>query len=113
MPVSTLWEVANLALVALGFTGVVAFIGRRAHGEWSGGDLRRTTLMITAGLRLLFAALLPLVFIYFELADKTVWVVSSAICFLVFSAVAVWIARFTREVGIAAVWFITQLECYC
>jgi hypothetical protein len=68
------------------------------NGPVETSDERR--LMITAGLRLLFAALLPLVFIHFELADKTVWAVSSAVCFLVFTAVAIWIARFVREVGV-------------
>ena len=57
MQEEALWEFANLSLVVLGFSGVVAVLGRRALGEWTQGDVKRLNLMGIAGLRLLIAGL--------------------------------------------------------
>ena len=83
MPENTLWEVANLALIVMGFSGFVAFMGRRADGEWTQGDLKRLIFMIIMGTRLLFAALLPMVFIHFGMIEQVVWAISSGILAIV------------------------------
>jgi hypothetical protein len=81
VPADSLWELASIALTMIGLSGVVAILGRRMHGEWAAGDIKRLKLMFVSGFRLLFAALLPLVFINFDLPDKSVWVASSGIAF--------------------------------
>jgi hypothetical protein len=81
VPADSLWELANIALVMIGLSGIVAILGRRMHGEWTAGDIKRLSLMLISGFRLIFAALLPLVFINFGMPDKSVWIVSSAIAF--------------------------------
>jgi len=69
VPADSLWELANISLVMIGLSGVVAMLGRRMHGEWTTGDIKRLTLMLISGFRLMFAAALPLVFINFGLPE--------------------------------------------
>lgn len=59
MPADSLWELANIVLVMIGLSGIVAILGRRMHGEWTVGDIKRLSLMLISGFRLIFAALLP------------------------------------------------------
>ena len=71
--------VAQLALAIVGFSGIVAVLGQRAAGSWTASDMGRMGVMLTAAFRTLFASLLPLVFLHFQLPDRLVWAWSSGI----------------------------------
>jgi hypothetical protein len=71
--------IAQLALAIIGFSGIVAVLGQRNDGSWTASDLGRMGIMLMAGFRALFAALLPFAFLYFDLSENIVWAASSGI----------------------------------
>lgn len=77
MEENALWQVANLALIVMGFSGVVAFLGSRAVGEWTERDVVRLTILMMVSARLILAAVLPLVLMYFGIEGKKLWSISS------------------------------------
>ena len=78
--VGTLELIAELAVALLGFSGVVAVLGRRASGEWSAVDSQRFSGMITQSVTVLAMTLIPLPFYYAGFDSHELWGWASAIC---------------------------------
>jgi hypothetical protein len=69
----TLRLVAELAIGVLGFSGVVAVLGRRGAGEWAPIDRVRFLTMVHAAALVLTLALLPFPFHSAGLASEVIW----------------------------------------
>ncbi len=76
----TLELIAELAVALLGFSGVVAVLGRRASGEWSAVDSQRFSGMISQSVTVLAMTLIPLPFYYAGFDSPELWGWASAIC---------------------------------
>lgn len=85
----TLELLAELAVAVLGFSGVVAALGRRASGEWSRLDRMRFRGMVRIALFVLVLSLLPFPLDSAGLAASQVWGWSSGIGLLLFVLVSV------------------------
>ncbi len=98
MYIDSLWAIAELTLVVVGFSGIVAALGNRGTGNWTGEDISRMSVMIVTAFRTLLAALLPIVFIHFEMPDDAVWAWSSGIFGVFGIALTVVMLRIARRV---------------
>ena len=92
----TLELLAELSIAVLGFSGVVAALGRRASGDWSDVDRFRFRRMIHIAAVVLALSLLPFPFRSAGFTDSSVWGwssgIGSALCVLLFLA-------YQRDVG--------------
>ncbi len=82
-PTDTLALLAELAVAVLGFSGVVAVLGRRASGDWTELDRERFHGMVECAVLALILSLLPLPILDAKFSEATVWGWSSAIGILV------------------------------
>jgi hypothetical protein len=69
----TLRLVAELAIGVLGFSGVVAVLGRRGAGDWEPIDRFRFVSMVHIGALVLALAVLPFPFYSAGFADEAIW----------------------------------------
>ena len=99
MPVESLWTVAEFSLVIIGFSGIVAVMGRRATDGWTSEDLSRMAIMLISGFRTMFASIFPIVLINFEVAEKTVWPLSSGIIGTLYLILTIVLLRVARNVA--------------
>ncbi len=74
---------AELAVAVMGFSGIVAVLGRRSKGEWNRVDRIRFFSMVRLTISVLVLALLPFPFYFAGYTDETIWGLSSAIASLV------------------------------
>jgi hypothetical protein len=75
----TLELLAELAVAVLGFSGVVAVLGRRASGDWTELDRTRFRNMVHTAVLALVLSLLPLPIRSAGFGEPTVWGWSSGI----------------------------------
>ena len=68
---------AQLAVLIVGLSGIVAVAGNRATGGWQIADYARFWTMIGSGFLLLFQSIFPIILLHFSLAPHAVWVSSS------------------------------------
>lgn len=68
--------IAEVAGVFVGFGALIAII---RHGEISAAQLARVRAMVTIGLVVIVAALLPVVVAQYAIEDHVLWVVASAV----------------------------------
>jgi hypothetical protein len=71
--------VAELSVAVLGFSGVVAVLGRRASGDWAKLDRERFHGMVDCAVLALALSLLPLAFRAASFSEAMVWGWGSAI----------------------------------
>jgi hypothetical protein len=76
---STLELVAELAVTVLGFSGVVAVLGRRASGDWTRLDRTRFRNMISTAAIALVLSLIPLSIQDAGFDDSMIWGWSSGV----------------------------------
>ena len=69
---------AQLAVVIVGLSGIVAVAGSRATGNWQIADYYRFWSMMASGFSLLFQSILPMILHHFSLTSQSVWVWSGA-----------------------------------
>jgi hypothetical protein len=69
----TLRLVAELAIGVLGFSGVVAVLGRRGAGEWAPIDRLRFLTMVHSAAIVLVLAVLPFPFHSAGFVDEAIW----------------------------------------
>jgi hypothetical protein len=74
---------AELAISVLGFSGVVAVLGRRSTGEWTTVDRARFFVMVRLTLSVLALAILPFPFYAAGFAGEVIWGWCSGIAALV------------------------------
>jgi hypothetical protein len=70
---ATLQLLAELAVAVLGFSGVVAVLGRRSAGEWTRLDRMRFFAMVRLTVIVLVLAVLPLPFHFAGLSGEATW----------------------------------------
>jgi hypothetical protein len=87
----TLELLAELAVGVLGFSGIVAAIGRRASGELGPLDQRRFGAMVLIAALVVVLALLPFPLHYAGLREVQLWSWSSGIAALLSIPIAAWI----------------------
>ena len=81
---------AQLAVVIVGLSGIVAVAGSRATGNWQRADHYRFWAMMASGFSLLFQSIFPLILHHFSLTSETVWVWSSAAAALLVCGLLFW-----------------------
>lgn len=72
--------IAEVAGIFVGFGALIAII---RHGEISAAQLARIRAMVTIGLVVIVAALVPVVIAHYQVDDHALWVVSSAVFLVV------------------------------
>jgi hypothetical protein len=82
----TLELLAELAIAVLGFSGVVAVLGRRASGDWTDVDRLRFGAMVRIAALVLVLSLLPSPFRSAGLSESSLWAwcsgIGTALCVL-------------------------------
>jgi hypothetical protein len=74
----TLVGIAEVAIVFAGFAGVSVVLSRRQPDQWTYAEAARMSCMIESSLTAAFFALLPILFISFNVSFSTTWAVCSA-----------------------------------
>ena len=69
---------ASLAVALAGFSGIVVVLGGHARGEWSSRDRYLLTALLTSSGGSALLSVLPLVLDSAEIAEPTIWMISSA-----------------------------------
>ena len=81
---------AQLAVVIVGLSGIVAVAGSRATGNWQIADHYRFWTMMASGFTLLFQSIFPLILHHFSPTSQSVWAWSSAAAALLVSVNLIW-----------------------
>ena len=89
-PGTILGVFAQLAVVIVGLSGVVAVAGSRAIGKWRIADYMRFWTMIASGFLLLFQSIFPLILHHFSPSSPSVWAWSSVVAALLVCADLCW-----------------------
>lgn len=88
---------AEVGITLAGFTGIVAMLGRRGHGEWEAHEWLRLAMLLTFSFGSVFFAFLPFLLDAHHVAEARVWQLSSlALAAFVVVAYAVIVARIYR-----------------
>lgn len=95
---SALSSVIEVAIALVGFSGIVAAVGRRGAGHWSQVDQVRLQILLTAGGAALFFAFLP--FTMIDAIDLSlVWRICSGMCAIWMIGILVYRIRQTSRLG--------------
>jgi hypothetical protein len=81
---------AQLAVVIVGLSGIVAVAGSRATGNWQIADHYRFWTMMASGFTLLFQSIFPLILHHFSPTSQSIWAWSSAAAALLVSGTLYW-----------------------
>jgi hypothetical protein len=81
----TLELLAELSIAVLGFSGVVAVLGRRASGDWADLDRYRFRAMVRVAALVLVLSLLPFPFRSAGFTESSIWGWSSGIGTLLYA----------------------------
>ena len=107
---------AQLAVVIVGLSGIVAVAGSRATGNWLIADHFRFWTMMASGFSVLFQSIFPMILYHFSLTSHSVWVWSSAAAALLACGQLYWRWRGYRRwhedpsFNIFLFWFNTALH---
>jgi hypothetical protein len=94
----TLELLAELSIAVLGFSGVVAVLGRRASGDWADLDRLRFRVMVRVAAVVLVLSLLPFPFRSAGFSESSTWGWSSGIGTLLYALFLVsYLQEFYRE----------------
>jgi hypothetical protein len=74
-----LQTIAELAIALTGFTGVVAFLGNRARGEWRAVDLFRFNNLLNSSIAALLFSFTPILLFKLGVSEPTAWRSSSGL----------------------------------
>jgi hypothetical protein len=69
---------ASLGVALAGFSGIVVALGGHPRGQWSSRDRYLLSGLLTSSGGSVLLSILPLVLASSQLAERTIWVVSSA-----------------------------------
>jgi hypothetical protein len=101
---STLELLAELAVGVLGFSGIVAALGRRSSAAWTPLDQRRFFSMVLLGALVIVLALLPFPFHHAGLEGARLWGWSSGIAAPVILLFTIAVRRATPAATLTAMW---------
>lgn len=76
-PEDILTTTAEVGIALAGFSGIVAVLGRRAEGAWSGADRVRLTMLLETSFAAVLWSFAPLVLLSAEVAPQRVWLLTS------------------------------------
>ena len=68
-----LLTIAEIAIALAGFSGVVAFLGNRAQGEWRSADLIRFKNLLNYSIAALLFSFFPIIFFELGVSEPTAW----------------------------------------
>lgn len=74
-----LQTIAEIAIALTGFTGVVAFLGQRARGEWRAVDLFRFNQLLGGSLAALLFSFTPILLFRLGAPEMVLWRASSGL----------------------------------
>jgi hypothetical protein len=74
-----LQTIAEIATALAGFSGVVAFLGERARGEWRAVDLFRFNNLLTSSIAALLLSFVPILIFKLGASESTAWRCSSGL----------------------------------
>jgi len=74
-----LQTIAEIATALAGFTGVVAFLGERARGEWRAVDLFRFNNLLISSIAALLLSFAPILIFKLGASESTAWRWSSGL----------------------------------
>ncbi len=74
-----LQTIAEIAIALAGFTGVVAFLGQRARGEWRAVDLFRFNQLLGSSIAALLFSFTPILLFRMGLSEPAAWRWSSGL----------------------------------
>jgi hypothetical protein len=92
-----LQTLAELFIALVGFTGIVAVLGRRVHGEWSPIERARLESLLTSSVGGVVLALVPVVVALAGVAEGRIWRIGNGICAVLHLLAA---TRFTSRLGV-------------
>jgi hypothetical protein len=96
---SSLDSVIEVAISLVGFSGIVAVVGRRGAGQWSQADQLRLRILLTAGGSALAFAFLP--FLLIDVIDYSrTWRTCSALLAVWMAGISIYRFRQTAMLGI-------------
>lgn len=76
-PEDILTTTAEIEVALAGFSGIVAVLGRRSEGAWSGADRARLAMLLETSFAAVLWSFAPLVLLSAELVPETVWLLTS------------------------------------
>jgi len=88
---------AEVAITLAGFSGIVAVLGRRGHGEWQPQERMRLTMLLASSFMAVFFAMLPIALLGLGLGEAGAWSVSSAILGACIAASHPMVSHFVRR----------------
>jgi hypothetical protein len=91
-----LQTIAEIAITLAGFTGVVAFLGQRARGEWRTVDLFRFNQLLAGSLAALLLSFAPILLFKLGVPEPLAWRASSGLVALYLAAALAWSAQGLR-----------------
>jgi len=76
-PEDILTTTAEIGIALAGFSGIVAVLGRRSEGAWSGADRVRLAMLLETSFAAVLWSFAPLVLLSAEVAPERVWLLTS------------------------------------
>lgn len=76
---TVLESLPEVGIGLVGFTGVVAVLGRRAHGEWTRSEMVRFYLLLHMSALVVFLSLVPTWLGLLKLSTAAIWQLSSGL----------------------------------
>jgi hypothetical protein len=73
-----LQTLAEVGITLAGFTGIVAVLGRRGHGEWEPHEWLRLAMLLTFSFGSVFFAFLPPLLDAYDVPEPRAWSIASA-----------------------------------
>jgi hypothetical protein len=77
-PEDILATTAEIGIALAGFSGIVAVLGARAQGAWSGADRFHLTMLLETSFAAVLWSFVPLVLLSAEVGPERVWLLTSA-----------------------------------
>lgn len=72
-----LQTLAEVGITLAGFTGIVAVLGRRGHGEWEAHEWLRLAMLLTFSFGSVFFAFLPFLLDAYHVEERRIWAIAS------------------------------------
>jgi hypothetical protein len=92
-----LQTIAEIAIALAGFTGVVAFLGQRARGDWRTVDLFRFNQLLAGSLAALLLSFAPILLFKLGVPEPLAWRASSGLLALYLAVSLAWSAQALRS----------------
>lgn len=94
---------AEVAITLAGFTGIVAVLGRRGHGEWQPQEQLRLAMLLVSSFAAVLFAMLPIALLGLRVSEAGSWAISSAVLGLSIAVAHPTVVHFLRRLPAEAV----------